>query len=73
MKDEWINSILKLTPAERVRIAQLIWESIEEIPESSELSEPQRLELARRLAEFEKNGSQGRPWRDVLSEIGSDS
>lgn len=73
MKSEWLASILKLSPAERIRIAQTIWESVEELPESEELSDEQRMELARRLADFEKNGSKGRPWREVLADISSRS
>lgn len=69
MKDELLASILSLSPAERVRIAQAIWESVDEIPNSNELSEEQRVELSRRIAEFDANGSQGRPWREVLSDI----
>jgi putative addiction module component (TIGR02574 family) len=71
MKDEWLASILQLSPAERVRIAQLIWESVDEAPESHLMSEEQRLELSRRLADFDENGSRGRPWRDVLKDITS--
>lgn len=73
MKNEWLASILKLSPAERIRIAQTIWESVEELPESEELSDEQRMELAKRLADFEGNGSKGRPWREVLAGIGSRS
>ncbi len=73
MKNEWLTSILKLNPAETVRIAQIIWESVAELPESEELSDEQRMELTKRLAEFEMNGSMGRPWREVLSTISSRS
>ncbi len=73
MKSEWLASILKLNPAERIRIAQTIWESVEELPESEELSDEQRTELSRRMAELEMNGSKGRPWRQVLSSITSGS
>ena len=73
MTDDWLASILKMNPAERVRIAQVIWDSVEELPESDALSDEQRQELARRLSEFEAKGSTGRPWREVLSTITSSS
>lgn len=69
MKDKWLQSVLQMSPAERVRIAQLIWESVEELPDSDQLSDDQRIELSRRLEDLEKNGSKGRPWREVLSDI----
>ena len=71
MKDEWLASILQMSPAERVRIAQLIWESVDEVPDSALMSDDQRLELARRVADFEENGSKGRPWAEVLRDITS--
>ncbi|MCI5066464.1 addiction module protein [bacterium] len=71
MRDEWLASILQLSPAERVRIAQLIWESVDEVPDAHLMSDEQRQELSRRLADFEENGTTGRPWRDVLQDITS--
>jgi len=73
VKPDWLVSILKLDPAERFRVAQTIWESVEDLPESQELSDEQQTELARRMSEFEINGSEGRPWREVVKAIRSGS
>ena len=71
MTDELIATILGLSPAERVRIAQVIWESVDEIPETTDFSNEQRLELVRRLSVLKEQGSRGRPWKDVLNDITS--
>jgi putative addiction module component (TIGR02574 family) len=69
MRETLLSEILDLSPAERVRLAQQIWESVEQLPDSAELSTEQRAELDRRLALFDKNPDRGIPWRQVLGRI----
>jgi len=60
-----IDLILQLPAAERVEIAQRIWESVVEHPEAVRLSAEQREELERRWLAFEQTPDDGEPWEDV--------
>jgi putative addiction module component (TIGR02574 family) len=60
-----IDQILDLPAAERVEIAQRIWESVIEHPEDILLTESQRDELERRWRAFEQNPDEGEAWEDV--------
>ena len=60
-----IDLILELPAAERVEIAQRIWESVIEHPEAVQLSTAQREELERRWLTFEQTPDEGEPWEDV--------
>lgn len=56
-----------LTPAERLELAEQLWDSlpIEEVgPDKEQLEE-----LRRRRAELASDGELGRPWKEVLDEI----
>ncbi len=61
--------ILKLSVAERIQLAEDIWDSIAGAPESFELTDAQRAELARRLEAHRKNPQAGSPWEDVRKRI----
>jgi len=69
MSDISLADILRLPVGERIQLVEDIWESIADSPESVELTEPQRAELARRLQEFHKNLRLGSPWKDVRKRI----
>ena len=58
-----------LTPDERVQLADELWESIADRPETLPLTEAQAAELDRRLEAFRKDPSAGIPWREALDEI----
>ena len=60
-----LDAILELPAAERVEIAQQIWESVFEHPETIVLTEAQKEELERRWQAFEANPDEGEPWEDV--------
>jgi putative addiction module component (TIGR02574 family) len=60
-----LDLILQLPTAERVEIAQEIWESVVEYPESVVLTNAQKQELERRWQAFEQNPSEGEPWAEV--------
>jgi putative addiction module component (TIGR02574 family) len=44
-------------------------DSIVEVPEAVELTEEQRTELDRRLAEYENSPDAGSPWSEVKARI----
>jgi putative addiction module component (TIGR02574 family) len=58
----------RLTPDERIDLAEQLWESLEE-DQMPPLTEAQGKELDRRLAAYREDGDSGRPWRDALREI----
>jgi putative addiction module component (TIGR02574 family) len=60
-----------LTPAERIELAQDLWDSLEpeEIAEALPLTEAQKAELDRRLEDLERDPDAGIPWEQVRAEI----
>jgi putative addiction module component (TIGR02574 family) len=65
MKDLGID---KLTVDERLELVFEIWDSIADNPESTRLTDAQRQELQRRLAEHEANPDDVIPWEQVKRE-----
>ena len=59
----------KLTPAERIQLAEDLWDSLD--PDSIQLTDPQRRDLERRLAAYRAEPDPGEPWRLVLDRIES--
>jgi putative addiction module component (TIGR02574 family) len=56
-----------LSPAERIELAEQLWDSL---PEAELQPSPAQLaELQRRRAELAADGDPGQPWREVLDEI----
>jgi putative addiction module component (TIGR02574 family) len=60
-----VDQLLDMPLAERVELAQAIWESIARNPESVPLTEAQREELDRRLDEYERNPNEGSSWESI--------
>lgn len=57
-----------LTPAERIQLAEELWDSLE--PEHlPPLDGETAAELDRRLEELRRHPDRGRPWQEVLREI----
>ncbi|HEX4959655.1 MAG TPA: addiction module protein [Thermoanaerobaculia bacterium] len=61
--------ILELPIAERIRVVELIWESIAAVPEAVPVSDELKVELGRRLAEFEANPEAGIPWKEIRERV----
>jgi putative addiction module component (TIGR02574 family) len=55
MSDADVAEILKLSPEERLRIAEIIWESLAADPSSVPLSDAHRAPIDERLSEHERN------------------
>ena len=68
-----LDELLKLPPAERVEIALALWDSLEDgqLDALVPLTEEQRAELDRRLAEHEKNPGSAIPWEQVRRDLHS--
>lgn len=58
-----------LTPDDRVRLADELWESISDRPEALPLSAARAEELDRRLEAYRRDQNPGQPWREALEEI----
>ena len=70
MSEPAIN-IESLTPEERLRLLEKLWDSLSDsdVP----LTDAQRAELDRRLDEMEREGPTGIPWEEVLRRLQADS
>jgi putative addiction module component (TIGR02574 family) len=64
-----MTEILELPVDERIRLVERIWESIAAVPEAVPVSEELKIDLDRRLAEFEANPEAGTTWEEVRKRI----
>jgi putative addiction module component (TIGR02574 family) len=64
------DDALALPLAERIRLAQALWTSIAEAPESFPLTEAERAELDRRLEAYDKDPEAGTSWDEVKARVG---
>lgn len=69
MKQGLIAEILALPVAERVRLVEAVWDSISAVPEALPLTQWQKEELDRRLAEFEADPDAGSTLEEVFARI----
>ena len=60
-----IADILVIPVQERIRLVELIWDSVVAVPEAVEISLALKAELDARLAEFEANPDSGYSWDQV--------
>lgn len=60
-----VDQLLDMPLAERVELAQAIWDSVARNPENVPLTETQREELDRRLDEYERNPTEGSSWESM--------
>lgn len=58
-----------LTPEEKLRLLEEVWDSLAAAPNAVPLAAWQRRELDRRLDELDRDGATGIPWERVLKEI----
>ena len=69
MRHELVTEILALPVPERMRLLEAIWDSISGIPEALPLTQWQKDELDRRLAEFEADPDSGATLEQVFARI----
>lgn len=67
-----MQEILKLSLSERLRLVEEIWDSIAASPETLPVTDAQRRELDRRLAEYRSNPTAGRTWQEVRDSLSDD-
>ena len=63
------SELLELPVDERLRIALALWDSIVDNPESLELTDSERKILDERMESYMKNPSEGRPWKEIKSDL----
>ncbi|WP_305047101.1 addiction module protein [Geoalkalibacter sp.] len=63
------EDILELSVSERIQLVEDIWDSIASIPETVQLSEAQKAELNKRLADYHADPAKGSPWDEVRERI----
>lgn len=71
MKKALVAQILELPVAERMQLVEVIWDSISAAPESLPLTQWQRDEVDRRLAEYEADPSSGCSLEEVFARVRS--
>ena len=68
MNKSLLKELLELTPAERIELAEDLWDSIEP-EEMPRLTAEQRQEAERRYAEHVRNPDRGSRWEDVKTRL----
>ena len=68
-----LDELLKLPPAQRVEIALALWDSLgdAELDTLVPITDEQKAELDRRLAEHERNPGSAIPWEQVRRDLRS--
>jgi putative addiction module component (TIGR02574 family) len=64
-----LEEILQLSVAERIQLAEDIWDSIAADPGALPLSAAERRELDRRLESYAQNPGEGIPWEDLKEKV----
>jgi putative addiction module component (TIGR02574 family) len=63
--------IHQLTVGERLELIDAIWDSLPQHVDPSEVADWHLAELAIRRADIETSPGLGKPWREVLGQLGS--
>jgi putative addiction module component (TIGR02574 family) len=61
--------IQKMSPEERLRLIEALWDSLHGSPETIPLTEAQREELDRRLDELDRGATETIPWEEVKQRL----
>jgi putative addiction module component (TIGR02574 family) len=70
MATDRFSELFRLSVAERIQLAEDLWDSVAAEPEAlPELSEEQKREIERRLAEHDQDPSSARPWEEVRARL----
>ena len=67
------SDILGLPVQDRIRLFELIWDSVAAVPEALEISPELKKELEARLAEYEANPEAGYSWDQVKARLKNNS
>lgn len=59
------DELLKLSVPERIQLAEDLWDSIAAKPDALPLTDTQRAEIERRLAEHDRDPESALPWEEA--------
>jgi putative addiction module component (TIGR02574 family) len=67
-----LTDLLELTPAERIQLAEDLWDSVSASPENMpDLTPAQLEEIERRLQDYARNPGATIPWEEVRARLWS--
>lgn len=61
--------IQRMSPQERLKLIEDLWESLQADPDTLQLPESHRAELDRRIEDMDKNPADSLPWEDVQQHL----
>lgn len=64
-----LEQVQKLSVAERIRLVEQVWDSIDAEPGEWPLTAEQRVELDHRLEDYYANPQAGSPWAEVKARL----
>jgi putative addiction module component (TIGR02574 family) len=64
-----LSEILQLTVAERIQLAEDIWDSVAAFPEAIPLTDAQKEELDHRLQAYVQNPNEGISWDELKDRL----
>jgi putative addiction module component (TIGR02574 family) len=64
-----LDELLKLSVAERIQLAEDLWESIASEPEALPITDVQRAEIERRLVEHDRDPESAIPWEEARGRL----
>ena len=64
-----LSEVLQLTIAERIQLAEDIWDSVAAFPEAIPLTDAQKEELDRRLQAYTENPNEGISWDELKDKL----
>lgn len=64
-----VSELLALPVEERLKLVEVLWESVAECPEALELTAAQKEELDRRLSASERDPDAGVPWSELKQRL----
>jgi putative addiction module component (TIGR02574 family) len=64
-----LADILQMSVAERIQLAEDIWDSIAAMPEALPLTDADKQELNRRLELYAQNPGEGIPWDELKEKV----
>ncbi|MCB9866461.1 MAG: addiction module protein [Phycisphaerales bacterium] len=67
--EQIIARALSLSPEERLRVIERLWDSLWADVQGLAITEPQRSELDRRIAAMDADPGGGRPWSQVRADL----
>ena len=64
-----LADVLQLSVAERIQLAEDIWDTLQDVPEPLQLTDEQREELNRRLEDHRQHPDEGILWDELKVSI----